>query len=65
MNCLNCKSDNMVIFFRAMKDFAEDKFKCKDCGNIQLRYSGTQYETEEEKQRRLSKEAKNGTTYHG
>jgi hypothetical protein len=55
--CLNCKSEDMQIKYRCMIDPANDTFICKSCGNIQLRYSGTKYETPQELRKRKTNAA--------
>lgn len=53
MNCLKCNNDNMVPVKLSVLRPEEDVFVCKKCESTQLRYAGTKYETESEKQIRL------------
>lgn len=46
-----CKCNEI---FKCVVDPKNDKFKCIKCGNIQKRYAGTMYETEKEREKRLS-----------
>ena len=43
-----------------MVDPTTDRFKCDMCGNIQLRYSGTKYETEKERKTKMIKKGDEG-----
>jgi hypothetical protein len=60
ITCLKCGEGGLTNIYRCILEPANDKFKCKNCGHIQLRYSGTKYETEAEKEIRLNKEKKGG-----
>jgi transposase-like protein len=55
--CLNCGNDNMQIKHKSIVDPSKDLFTCESCGNTQLRYSGTKYETPQELRKRLKANA--------